>query len=153
MARTGVTQILTGGNGGASRSADLGVLLLRVFFGLALALAHGLKKLPPSERFVAGVVEMGFPAPLVFAWLSTFAEFFCALLLVIGLATRPAAVFVAINMAVAAFIRQAGDPFGEIELALAYLVVAIAFVLTGAGRYSIDTLISRPRRSLHRSTD
>ncbi len=96
---------------------------------------------------------MGFPAPLVFAWLSTFAEFFCALLLVIGLATRPAAVFVAINMAVAAFIRQAGDPFGEIELALAYLVVAIAFVLTGAGRYYIDTLISRPRRSLHRSTD
>ena len=136
-------QFLTGGSGGAARSALLGLLLLRLFFGLALVLAHGLKKLPPSERFLAGVVEMGFPAPMLFAWLSTFAEFFCAMLLVIGLATRPAAVFVAINMAVAAFIRQAGDPFNEIELALAYLVVAIAFVFTGAGRYSVDELLRR----------
>src|SRR5688572_18676469 len=151
MFRTGVMRIITGGRGGASRSADLGLLLLRIFFGSALALAHGLKKLPPSDRFVAGVVEMGFPAPIVFAWLSTIAEFFCAMLLVIGLATRPAAVFVALNMAVAAFIRQAGDPFGEIELALAYLAVAVAFVLTGAGRYSVDALIARPRRSSHRS--
>jgi putative oxidoreductase len=143
MPTTGVTQILTGGRGGASRSADLGLLLLRVFFGLALALAHGLKKLPPSDRFLAGVVEMGFPAPIAFAWLSTFAEFFCAMLLVIGLTTRPAAMFVLFNMAVAAFIRQAGDPFGEIELALAYLVVAIALMLTGAGRYSVDAIIQR----------
>ena len=150
MAGTGLMRMLTGGDGGASRSADVGLLLLRVFFGLALALAHGLRKLPPSERFVAGVVEMGFPAPIVFAWLSTFAEFFCALLLVIGLATRPAAVFIVCNMAVAAFIRQAGDPFGEIELALAYLAVAIAIVLTGSGRYSIDALIARPRSASHR---
>ena len=54
------------------------------------------------------------------------------------LLTRPAALFVVITMAVAAFIRQAGDPFAERELALVYGTAAGMLLPTGAGRYSID---------------
>lgn len=122
---------------------DVGLLLLRVFAGVALALAHGLGKLPPSERFVAGVVEMGFPAAPLFAWATGFSETVGGLLLAVGLLTRPAAFFVLVTMTVAAFVRQAGDPFLERELALLYGFVALQFLLAGPGRLSLDALLRR----------
>jgi putative oxidoreductase len=122
----------------ASRTTDFGLLVLRLFTGLALAFGHGINKLPPSERFLAGVVEMGFPAPLFFAWASGLAEFGGGLLLALGLLTRPAALLVAINMFVAAFIRQAGDPFKEVELAYLFLAVAVLYAVAGPGRLSLD---------------
>ncbi|MEX0601019.1 MAG: DoxX family membrane protein, partial [Rhodothermales bacterium] len=63
-----------------SSAADAGRALLRIGAGLALALAHGLGKVPPSERFIQGAGEMGFPFPTFFAWMSGFAEFGCGLL-------------------------------------------------------------------------
>lgn len=131
-------RILFGGEDNSSATADLGLLLLRIFAGLALALAHGVGKLPPSEPFLAGVAEMGFPLPVLFGWAAALAEFAGGILIAFGLLTRPAALFVAITMAVAAFIRQAGEPFGERELALLYGAIAVTLLLTGAGRYSID---------------
>lgn len=121
-----------------SAPADLGLLMLRLFAGLSLALAHGRGKLPPTERFLAGVEEMGFAFPLFFGWAAAFSEFVGGILIALGLFTRPAAFFIAFTMAVAAFIRQAGDPFAERELALLYGVVAVTLLLTGAGRYAVD---------------
>jgi putative oxidoreductase len=131
--------------GGAQldRAADAGVLTLRVFFGLSLAIAHGFGKFPPSDRFVAGVAEMGFPLPGLFAWASTGAELGCALLIAAGLLTRPAAAMVAVNMCVATFIRQAGDPFTERELAAAYLAACVAILLIGSGRHGVDAVLRR----------
>lgn len=134
-----------GGSGGADRTADVGLLLFRVFVGLALAWGHGIGKLPPSERFIAGVAEMGFPAHVVFAWAAGLAEFLGGHLIALGLLTRPAALFIAITMSVAAFIRQAGDPFTDIEKALLVLAAAVLLMLTGAGRYSVDAWL-RARR-------
>ena len=133
-----VRWFLFGGDGGGSATADLGLLLLRVFAGLSLALAHGLGKIPPSERFIGGVAEMGFPLPIVFGWAAALSEFVGGILVALGLFTRPAAFFIAVTMAVAAFIRQAGNPFSELELALLYGIVAVTLLLVGAGRYSVD---------------
>lgn len=129
-----------GGGGGAT---DLGLLLVRVFFGLAMAFGHGLGKLPPSERFVSGVLEMGFPAPLFFAWAAGLAEFAGGLLLAAGLLTRPSALFIAVTMAVAGFVRHAPDPFKAKELAFAYLFLALLFLLAGSGRFGLDALLRR----------
>lgn len=137
--------LLFGGGGGGSASADAALLFLRVFFGLSLALAHGLAKLPPSERFLNGVVEMGFPIPVVFAWAAGLSEFGGGILIALGLLTRPAAFFILCTMFTAVFIRQAGDPFGERELALLYGAWAVFMLLAGAGRYSVDARL-RGRR-------
>lgn len=137
-----------GGAGGADALADLGLLLLRVFAGLAMAFAHGLGKLPPSPGFVRTVGGLGFPAPELFAWGAGVAEFAGGLLLAIGLLTRPASLAIAFTMAVAAFGRHADDPFAGKEKALLFLFVAVMYLLTGPGRFSVDALLGgrRPAR-------
>lgn len=129
---------VSGGPGSGSRLGDLGLAILRVFAGAALAFNHGINKLPPSETFVAGVAEMGFPAAEAFAWGAGASEFGGGLLLALGLLTRPAALAVASTMSVAGFVRHADDAFGDKELALLFLCVAVAMALAGPGRYSVD---------------
>jgi putative oxidoreductase len=120
---------------------DWGLLLLRLFFGGTLAVMHGWGKLPVSEEFVNGVAGLGFPFPALFAWAAALSEFVGGLLLVAGLLTRPAALFVFATMAVAAFLQHAADPFNVKELALAYGAAALALAFTGAGRFSLDYLL------------
>lgn len=128
------------------REVDLGLLVIRVFGGLALALAHGWGKLPPSERFITRVAEgMGLPAPELFAWLAGIAEFGGGILLALGLVTRPAAFLVLGNMMFVAFIAHAGDSFAQREKALLFLVIALLFLIAGPGRYSIDAAIRGSR--------
>lgn len=127
-------------------AANLGLLIGRLGFGILLAVQHGLRKLPPSDRFIGGVGDMGFPAPLIFAWLATLAEFAGGLLIAAGLLTRPAALFIAFNMCVAGFLRHAADPMQKKELAIVYLFFALIYLFVGAGRYSIDWLISLRKR-------
>lgn len=138
-----IARLLYGGAGGASRLADAGLLLFRVFIGLALAWGHGINKLPPSEGFTAGVAEMGFPAAVGFAWAAGIAEFVGGHLIALGLLTRPAALFVALTMCVAAFIRQAGDPFPDLEKPLLFLAAAVLLMVMGAGRFSFDARLRR----------
>jgi putative oxidoreductase len=120
---------------------DLGLLILRVFAGLSLALAHGVSKLPPSAGFLRTVEGLGLPEPM--AWLSGVTEAFGGFLLAAGFLTRPAAFFIAINMSVAAFLSHAGDPYARAELAFLFLAVAVMFLLVGGGRFSIDRVIKR----------
>lgn len=135
------------------RGTDLGLLLLRLFAGPALALTHGINKLPPSDRFVAGVVEMGFPAPMFFAWAAGIAEFGGGLLLALGLLTRPAAFLILVTMLVAAFIRQAGDPFAEREAAMLYAAVAVLYLVAGPGRFSLDARLGHRFSGVFRRTN
>jgi putative oxidoreductase len=95
-------------------------------------------KVPPSSGFIERVGEMGFPAPVLFAWLSGLAEFGAGLLLAIGLATRPAALYVALNMCVVFFIAHGGDSFGQRERPFLFLAIFLFFALSGGGRYSVD---------------
>lgn len=123
--------------------ADGALTLLRAFTGLALAFGHGLGKLPPSEKFVAGVGSLGFPAPGLFAWAAALSEFGGGLLLALGLATRPAATLVCFTMAVAAFGQHWSDPFSKKEPALLFGTIALTFVLLGSSRYGLDRLVRR----------
>ena len=74
--------------------------------------------------------------------LVVFAELFCAILIVLGLGTRFAAIPIIVTMAVAAFIVLAGNPFDGRELALLYLTAFTTILVLGAGSYSLDKAIS-----------
>lgn len=138
--------------------SSVGLLILRVGIGGFMA-SHGWGKF---QMLMAGDLDkfgdpigIGSPASLV---LIVSAEFTCALLVVIGAATRIAAIFPVIGMAVAAFIVHGGDPWtmGEgarlfysgasqswasKEPALLFLIPFLSLVFTGAGRFSVDALV------------
>lgn len=123
-----------------------GLALLRVFAGLALAFGHGLGKIPPSEGFVGMIGGMGMPAPELAAWAAALAEFVGGILLALGLLTRPTSLVIAIHFAVVVLLAHAGDPFGDRELGLMFFFVALAFMLAGPGRYSVDAALAGRRR-------
>ena len=125
--------------------ADTGLLLLRLGFGLTLALGHGLPKLFTFEKHVGSVTKHGFPLPEAMAAISMLSELAGGFLIALGLATRPAAVFVMSTMLGAAFVVHAGDPFKKKELALAYALVAVVLLVAGPGRHSLDARLSKGR--------
>jgi putative oxidoreductase len=141
MSRT-IRQLLFGGSTPQDRFADLGLTVLRVFAGLSLAFAHGLGKIQgPSEQFIAGIQDMGIPFPVFSAWMAAIAEFFGGILLAAGLLTRWSALLILITMLVAGFgmhWMHRGDPYRDMELALLFGAVALAFLLAGSGRFSVD---------------
>lgn len=136
----------------------IGLLILRLGIG-SYMFSHGLGKL---QMVLAGHFDkFGDPIGLG-PWLSlvliTFAEFFCSLLVMVGLATRFAAGPIVFAMAVAAFVAHAGDPwssetaamafFGGAsktwfskEPALLFLIPFLALIFTGPGRFSLDHVI------------
>ena len=122
-----------------SALGDLGLLVLRVFTGLSLAYAHGWSKVPPGEEFVKTVTSLGFPAEM--AYLTMLTEFFGGLALAMGLLTRPVALAMVINFAVAGFMSHAADPYVRKELPFLFLAVATMFLCAGAGRFSVDRLL------------
>lgn len=127
-----------------SAHVDTGLLILRLGMGL-LMMGHGWGKV---VDLLQG--KEGFPDPLGLGSLpslalAAFAEFLCALLVVVGLKTRWAAVPLVITMVVAAFVVHASDPFSTKEFPLLFAIGFLALALTGAGRYSIDARL-RDRR-------
>jgi len=130
-----------------ANTRDLGLLLLRIVVGLLMLTQHGWGKLfSYGERADTWADPIGLGGPTSLA-LAIFAEVVCAALIVIGLGTRFAAIPLAITMVVAAGIVHWDDPFSKKEFALLFLVPFLTLALTGAGRYSIDDLLSRRDQS------
>src|SRR3989338_5810092 len=80
---------------------NIATLVLRLAFGLSLALAHGLPKLMSFAEHSAGFPDPLGIGPVVSMGLVVFAEFFCSLLVAFGAFTRFTAIPVVILMAVA----------------------------------------------------
>ena len=135
--------ILFGGESGMSYAANAGLALLRIFAGVALAFSHGFSKVPPGEGLIEGTANMGFPMPTFFAWAAGLSEFLGGILLALGLFTRISSFFIAFTMLVAIVGVHAADPFNKQELAFMYFFVAIAFLLKGAGDWSVDSFLRK----------
>ena len=135
-------------SGGANNQlgTDIGLVLLRVIAGLSMMTIFE-KLLPrdgiwgPQEWFVADAAAMGFPAPIFFAWCAVLAEFVGGFLILIGLATRPATVFLGFTMFVAAFIHHDMDLFSKGLKATLFLGLYLTLFSSGAGRFSLDAFL------------
>lgn len=113
------------------------VLILRIGAG-ALILTHGIPKLMMVFSGNFGFADPIGLGPELSLILSAFAEGICGLAILFGLWTRLAAIPLIINMTVVAFIAHAGDPFGDKEKGLLFLVMFIVLFLTGGGKFSVD---------------
>ena len=136
-------QILFGGESGLSPLANAGLTLLRIFTGVALALTHGIGKIPPSDKFIESTANMGFPMASLFAWSAGLSELLGGAFLAIGLFTRISSFFIACTMLVALLGVHLRDPFGTQEKAFLYLFIAFAFMLKGASDWSIDGFLRK----------
>ena len=114
--------------------ANIGLAGLRIFAGLSTAFAHGVGKVPPSEGFTKGIVDIDFPAPNWLAWAAILSELGGGILIALRLMKRPASFFFGVTMFVAAFIRHAADPFRLKEKGLLFLSLAVFFTLVGGGK-------------------
>lgn len=116
---------------------DFVLMLLRVVFG-AMMMMHGYHKL---LNIISGQMEFGDPIGIgesLSLYLTVFAEFFCSILLILGLMTRLALIPLMITMLVALFIVHQNDPLEEKEIAILYLIGFYAIYLTGPGGLSMD---------------
>ncbi|GAB1403351.1 DoxX family protein [Lentimicrobium sp.] len=131
--------------GNYPNNINFALLLLRIVIGIFM-LTHGMGKF--STFFGADPIQFSDPIGVgatASLALAVFAEVFCSLLLIFGIATRLAAIPLLITMLVAALIVHANDGFGRQELPLLYAAVFFAIAIAGAGKISIDHWIYRKR--------
>jgi putative oxidoreductase len=124
-------------------SFNLSMLLLRAGTGILLFAFHGLPKLQKFEErkdTFSDPLGIGHTPSLV---LVIFAEVFCALLIVMGMLTRVAAFVLVVLFSVIIFMAHKGKPWNESELALLFLLAAIAVLFCGPGKWSLDKLIGK----------
>ena len=123
--------------------AEVGLFALRFYIGLSLFLTSGtskfsIRRLEINPEYLNMVTSMGLPAPMFFAFLGALAETIGALLLMIGLGTRWAALALAITFFVAAFLYGRNTPITFLTLPQLLFWLFLGFALTGSGRISVD---------------
>lgn len=117
-----------------------GLLVLRIGIGIAFIM-HGFPKVfgGGAEGLSAGLAKAGIPGGVAAAYLAGLAEFFGGIALIAGALFRPAALVLAIIMAVAlTYHLSLGDNFIKYSHALESLALFIALIISGPGRYSLD---------------
>ncbi|MEE4958900.1 DoxX family protein [Pseudomonas alliivorans] len=132
--------------------AGYGLTILRVIVGIAF-IAHGSQKLFGAfggyglEGTAQFMESLGLTPGYLMAMLSGGAEFFGGLGLLVGLLARPAAALVTVLLLVAIFTVHIGNGFfmanNGFEYALALLGGALAVLIEGAGKLSLDRVIAR----------
>jgi putative oxidoreductase len=134
-------------------SVDVGILLIRVLFGAAIA-AHGTQKLfswfggygvKGTGSFFEG---LGFRPGSPFAAVAGLGEFVGGLLLVLGLFTPVGGAMVLSVMIVAMVSVHLKNGFfatnNGIETAFLYAAAALGLLFTGGGAFSLDARLGLP---------
>jgi len=134
-----------------SKYADAGILFLRIGIGFAFIFVHGWGKIfggPELWTKLGGsMANLGITfAPTFWGFMAAAAEFGGGILILFGLFTRPASAFLAFTMLVA-FIQHTSklDPWNRVIYPMEMFAVFMALLFIGAGKYSIDALISKKK--------
>lgn len=136
-------------SGSSTSNVDFATLILRFAFAGSLLYGHGLSKLNKliSGETIQFVDFLGLDVKLTYSMV-TFAEFFCAALVVIGLLTRFALVPLIITMAYIVLVVHGADEFSNKELPLLYLAAFLAIMLIGPGKHSVDRILSKRKSTV-----
>ena len=122
-------------------------LMLRFFTGVMMCYYHGWSKLmADSSRWErlgnALTYWIGLDSlKITFGFLAAFSESIGALLIAIGLLTRPSAFLLGITMMVASSKKISEVGIDGSELPLLFLILCLVILLKGPGKFSIDRFL------------
>lgn len=123
-------------------TTDVALLVFRLLAGFALFRVHGLDKLLHFQHEAATMPDpfgLGGPFSATFAM---FSDVGCALLVMLGLLARPAAVGVLSTTLVGLLVVHLHDPWTLKDAPLTYATMFLLVLLAGPGRFSLDAWLS-----------
>lgn len=127
-----------------SYNVNFGKLFIRLYLGFFM-LFHGYKKLlVGTDKIESLLIEHGIPKVLAYG--VYFTEIIIPILLIIGYFTRFSAFILILNMILAIYLVHSNDLFNVIdrtgglvlELQYFYIFTALAVILLGPGKFSLD---------------
>jgi putative oxidoreductase len=138
--------------------SNIYLLLIRLWLGYAM-ITGGQSILTffsneHKDFFQEWFGRLGFPVPLLFAFLAKGTEFICGILVCLGLFTRMSASLIAFVMLIATLVANIDYHVKErliIEdgfVTISCFLFACVLVINGAGRYSLDKLTFRNKYKL-----
>ncbi len=130
-----------------SLQADLGILLLRLVFG-GLFIYIGFGKIEHYQQYMPMFKDYTGLGVRTSYNLVIFAEFFCGILVTIGLLTRLAVIPIFITMIVVIFIALKDMGFNDKQLPFLYLILSLVIFVLGSGKYSADALLFKKRNAI-----
>jgi putative oxidoreductase len=122
---------------------NFALLVQRVVTGLMLLIGHGLPKISNFSALSKTFYDpfrIGHRNSLILVIL---AELFCSMFMALGLFTRIAAFVIVVNLAVAVFIINQGQPLKNVELGVIYLISVFTIMIVGPGRVSVDGMMGK----------
>ena len=138
-------------DGIAARAADACLLVGRILLGW-LFLASSWAKLTNMSGFVAYLTNLKVPNPEFWSWIAAPIEFLIGLTLILGFATRYAAVAAIVFVIIATALGhryweypppQVQTQYNHFLKNLALIGGALFVFVSGAGRYAIDAVLRR----------
>ncbi|HLS94797.1 MAG TPA: DoxX family protein [Sphingobacterium sp.] len=126
-------------------ASNLAAFVLRIGFGVLMIPKHGYVKLVEfNERKDQFMDFLGLGGTVSLS-LAIFAEFFCSILLILGLFTRLATIPLLITVLVIFSVHN-WEFFGKYELVTAFFIGYLGILALGPGKFSLDYLLFKKGR-------
>jgi putative oxidoreductase len=140
-------------DGIAASTADIVLLIGRILLGWIFVIsAWG--KLGNIAGFTGYLTNLKVPAPGFWAWIGAIVEFVAGAALILGVGTRYAALLAIVFVIVATALAhryweypaaQQTNQYNHFLKNLAIIGGSLALFVTGAGRFSVDSVLARKR--------
>ena len=131
------------------RFIDRAILFLRLFVGVLITL-HIIDKLQTYNFVLTGYPALIFESSWATFVIFTFLEALFAAMIILGYATRFAAFIMALGMFVEIFIVYPSLGWLGVERQILYIGIYVTLVLSGSGRFALDSHLDRKRKGIKR---
>jgi putative oxidoreductase len=137
-----------------SKYRDFGLLFIRISVGIAFAFTYGIMKIQggPELWTMVGssMTNVGITfGHTFFGFLASASEFFGGILLILGLFTRTASLFMAFTMLMASIAHLSMlDPWSKVMHPMELFGVFMGLVFLGAGKYSLNYLLFERKKKI-----